>query len=146
MFIVADQIFAHCIGDYVVQSDYMASEKTKKSVAAFAHVFTYTLCFLPLTSAPLALAVIMGSHFIIDRWRLARYVVWAKNFLAPRWQLSSTLSTATEAVYVRNLPWEECKATGYTPNTPPFMSIWLMIIVDNLMHFACNAAALKYLS
>lgn len=82
--IVADQLVAHLVGDYVLQSDWMAGEKTKKSVAALAHTIVYTLAFLLLTLSWKALLVIAGTHFVIDRWRLARYVVWAKNFLAPK--------------------------------------------------------------
>jgi hypothetical protein len=82
--ITATQLVAHAVGDYLLQSDWMANEKTKKSVAALAHAVMYTLPFLFLTTSWKALLFIAGTHFIIDRWRLARYVVWAKNFLAPR--------------------------------------------------------------
>lgn len=57
--ITADQLVAHAIGDYVLQSDWMANEKTKKSVAALAHVVAYTLPFLWFTRSPSALAVIL---------------------------------------------------------------------------------------
>lgn len=124
------QLIAHLIGDYFLQSDWMASEKTKKSLAALAHVFTYTIPFLFLTRSITALAVVMGTHFIIDRWRLARYVCWVKNWAAPLgW----------------NKPWSECAGTGYTSDKPAFLAIWLLIIVDNTMHIICNALALRYL-
>lgn len=129
--ITADQLFAHAVGDYVVQSDWMATEKTKKSVAAAAHALTYTLCFLVLTRSPLALAVVCGTHFVIDRWRLARYVVWAKNWLAP--------------AGARTPPFRDCIATGYPPDRPAWLAVWLMIIADNIMHVAINAAALHWL-
>src|SRR4051812_43593277 len=82
--ITADQLVLHGIGDYVLQSDWMATTKTKKSIAALAHVFTYTLPFLLITRSPIALSIILSSHFVIDRWRLARFVVWAKNYISPR--------------------------------------------------------------
>ncbi len=129
MIIGADQLIAHAVGDYVLQSDWMANEKTKKSVAALAHVITYTLPFLWLTRSLSALAVILVTHFVIDRWRLARYVCWAKNWLAP----------------VANRPWSECTATGYPPDRPAWLSVWLLIITDNLMHVIINGLALKYL-
>jgi hypothetical protein len=130
MFITADQLLAHGIGDYVLQSDWMATTKTSKISACLAHVGLYTLCFLPLTTKPAALAIILGSHFVIDHWRLARHVGWAKNFLAPP--------------SARPLPWRECQGTGYAPDKPPFMAVWLMIIVDQLMHLSCNGLALKF--
>ncbi len=125
--ITADQLVAHAVGDYVLQSDWMATEKTKRSVAALAHVAAYALPFLVLGASWSALAVIMGSHFVIDRWRLARYVVWAKNWLGP------------------NRPWSECAATGYPPERPAWMAVWLLIIADNVLHVLCNGLALHYL-
>ena len=35
--ITADQLLAHAVGDYVLQSDWMATEKATKSLAALAH-------------------------------------------------------------------------------------------------------------
>jgi hypothetical protein len=84
MFITADMLVLHAFGDYILQSDWMANQKTKSSWPALAHVITYTLPFLVLTRSPAALAIILGTHFVIDRWRLARYICWAKNFLQPK--------------------------------------------------------------
>ncbi len=129
--IVADQLVLHAVGDYVLQSDWMANNKTSKSIAALAHVIIYSLPFLILTQSWKALAVIAGTHFIIDRWRLARYVCWLKNFLGhpSSWY-----------------PWSECVGTGYYKERPPWLSVWLMIIADNVMHVIINGLALKYLS
>jgi hypothetical protein len=128
--ITADQLLAHAIGDYILQSHWMASEKTKRSVAALAHVATYMIPFLFLTLSPLALLVIVGTHYFIDRYRLARYVVWAKNWIAP----------------VRMTPWRESSGTGYPPDAPPWLAVWLLIIADNIMHVAINGLALRYLA
>lgn len=130
-FITADQLLVHAVGDYLLQSDWMAVTKTSKWSAALTHVGVYGLPFLFLTQSIPALALIVLSHLVIDHWRLARHVGWAKNFLAPRsgWPKS----------------WEECKGTGYSPDKPPWMSVWLMIIVDQIMHVTLNGLALKYL-
>jgi hypothetical protein len=126
LFLTADQILCHLVGDYIIQSDWMASEKTKRSLAAAVHAVTYTLPFLFLTLDPAALAFIAGTHFVIDRWRLARYVCWAKNI---PWK-----------------PWADCAATGYPSDKPAWLSVWLLIIADNTMHLICNAAALRWLA
>lgn len=152
-----DQLIAHAVGDYVLQSDWMANTKTSRSIACLAHVATYVLPFLLVTRSVPALAVIVVTHFVIDRWRLARYVCWAKNFLAPK-HLSKVEVIRPDAVpgsrlnpgvilygSARNLPWSECKATGYDPGRPAWMAVWLMIIVDNLMHVVCNGAAIYWL-
>lgn len=142
--ITADQLFAHAVGDYVLQSDWMATEKTKKSIAAAVHAATYTLCFLALTTSPSALAIICATHFVIDRWRLARYVVWAKNWIAPCWTLAPDGQVAE---FIRPTPpFHDCAATGYPPDRPAWLAVWLLIIADNLMHVAINAAALRWLT
>ncbi len=123
MMFTADQIVAHLVGDYIVQSHWMATEKTKRSVAAAAHALCYTAMFLFLTWNPAALLVIGGSHYLIDRYRLARFVVWAKN---------------------------GCKgpvtATGYPDEVPAWLSVWLLIIADNTLHILINGAALRWLA
>lgn len=141
--ITADQLVCHGVGDYILQSDWMATTKTKKSIAALAHVVTYTLPFLMLTQSWKALLFIAGTHFVIDRWRLARYVVWAKNWLAPCWE---NFEYHEITAFKRPTPpFSECRATGYSPTRPDWMVVWLLIIADNLMHVILNGVALKYL-
>lgn len=118
----ANQIVAHLVGDYILQSDWMANEKTKQSFAASVHAATYTLPFLFITQNIAALAFICGTHFLIDRFRLARYVVWLKNG-----QWSSPIT-----------------ATGYSDDKPAFLSVWLLIIADNTLHILCNGFAIYY--
>lgn len=159
----ADQLVCHFVGDYLLQSHWMATEKTKQSAAAAAHALAYTLPFLLLTRSVAALAVICGTHFVIDRWRLARYVVWLKNFSRP-WilvrvdsreaairvvKLSETHSViwalGPYALASANPPWSECTGTGYPPDVPSWLSVWLLIIADNVLHVICNAAAIRWL-
>lgn len=126
--ITADQLVAHAVGDYIIQSDWMATEKTKQSLAAGVHAVTYALPFLLLTRSPWALAIVVVTHFVIDRWRLARFVCWAKNLPWPGAR-----------------PWSECVATGYPADRPTWLTVWLLIIVDNTLHAICNGLALRYL-
>lgn len=120
--ITADQILAHLVGDYIFQSHWMAQNKGKNSVAAAIHAITYTVPFLLISRNPLALTAICASHFIIDRWRLARFVVWLKNG-----------------------PWLPVTATGYQADVPAWLSVWLLIIADNTIHIICNGLALRLL-
>lgn len=122
------ELIAHMAGDYVVQSDWMAQTKTANHLPAAAHALSYAACFLPLTRDPKRLAFIAGTHFVIDRWRLARHVVWAKNQLAPN---------------AFRYPWAEGKATGYHQDRPDWMTVWLLIWADNTMHLALNHLALR---
>jgi Protein of unknown function (DUF3307) len=142
-----NQGVCHLVGDYVLQSDWMATTKTKKSIATLAHVLTYTLPFLLLTQSWKALLVIAGTHFVIDRWRLARYVVWAKNYLAPR-EVCNDCGGNSHVRHLKwsNPPWSDVKDSfGYPKDRPVWLAMWLMIIADNLMHVIINGLALRYL-
>ena len=141
MFVTGDQLLAHLVGDYILQSDWMANEKTKSHVPAAAHALSYTLPFLFLTTSWQALLFMVVTHFVIDRWRLARYVCWAKNFLNP----PTITETPYGDVWKWNAPWSECVATGYHKDRPAWLAVWLLIIADNTMHLICNAAALRWL-
>lgn len=132
MLTTADQLLAHVAGDYVCQSDWMASEKVEHNgrghQAAAAHALSYTAWFLPLTRSPRALAVIAGTHYVIDHWRLAKRVCWAKNQLAPE-----------RHRYTYEHPND---LTGYQPK-PHGLDVVLMIVTDNVLHVALNGWAIK---
>ena len=123
-------VLAHLVGDYVIQSHWMATEKTKHWLPAIVHGVTYTLPYALITQSPLALVVIGGTHTIIDRFRLARHVAWLKNQLGPK----------------RSRPrWADAKATGYPSETPAWLAVWLMIITDNTIHLLINTAAILWM-
>lgn len=138
------QLLIHLWADYVCQSSWMAVNKSKATWPCFVHVLIYTACFLVLTTSWKALLVIGLTHFLIDRFSLAKYVIYLKEqILNPEdwcW------------------PWKYCRATGYfdqietiqgtkvsTQARPLFISVWLYIITDNLFHLTINYLALKYL-
>lgn len=133
----ADQLVAHAVGDYILQSHWMATEKTKQSFAATIHAVTYTLPFVLITQSPAALTVIAGTHFLIDRFRLARFVVWLKNGPIDFTEYGSIADDVTG--------WKPITATGYPDDVPPWMSVWLLIAADNILHVICNALAIAYL-
>jgi hypothetical protein len=123
-----EQLILHLIGDYVTQSDWMAVNKTKRFLPAWTHACFYATPFIFLCRDNWAFWTILVTHFFIDRYRLARYVVWAKNWIGPG-----------------NRPWSECTATGYPPGRPDWLCVWLLIIADNTMHLAINYGAIKWL-
>lgn len=122
------QLILHLIGDYITQTDYMANNKTKSLPIAFLHAFVYTVPFIILTQSPIALLVILVSHAIIDHYRLARYVIFAKNYLNDP-----------------TLKWEDCSKTGYHNSRPEWLTVWLLIIADNTLHLTINYIAISYL-
>lgn len=173
--ITADQITIHLLGDYVTQSDWMASRKTQEHLPAFCHALVYSLPFLLFRPSLTAWLVIFVTHFFIDRYRLARYAVWAKNFLAPKvfwksvsgaWMSCSnqeamcwmtwkrfgplamndpSIKEIDEIKAARNLPFSVCAATGYPPDRPVWLAVWLLILCDNWCHILINGLALKFL-
>ncbi|MGW4803092.1 DUF3307 domain-containing protein [Kitasatospora sp. NPDC004272] len=52
-------LLAHLAGDYLLQSDWMAAEKTKRWWPAWAHALTYGLPYVTVTRSVPALAVIV---------------------------------------------------------------------------------------
>ena len=120
-----NELIAHLCGDFILQNHAMATRKPTSSVWAAVHVFFYTLPFLLLTRSGPALAVICGTHFVIDRFQLARY--WA-DF----WGVGTT-------------GWVPRQFGLDASTAPPFLAVWLLIIVDNTLHLAINHAALLWL-
>lgn len=123
-----EQLLLHLIGDYITQTNWMATEKTRKGIAALSHATVYAIPFLLLSPSIGAIFVIWGTHFFIDRYRLARYVVFAKNWITQP-----------------SLKWDDCNATGYHKDMPPWLAFWLLIIADNTMHLCINYIALSML-
>ena len=123
-----EQLILHLFGDYITQTDWMATNKTKRVFPAIFHAAIYSLPFLLLSPSMAALSVIFITHALIDHYRLARFVIYAKN-----WTTQPSLK------------WADCIATGYHKDTPPWLAVWLLIIADNTMHLAINYAALRWL-
>ena len=118
---------AHMVGDYLIQSDWMAEVKLGKWSTAILHAVTYGLPFIAITRSPLALFVIVATHALIDRYRLAKHWNWFKNQLAPKeYRPPHT-------------------ATGHSEEKPPFLAVWLLIITDNIWHVLINIAAVVWL-
>lgn len=107
----------HLIGDYLTQNDWMANQKTKNSWVALLHATIYSLPFLYLVPN-LYWLIIIVSHFFVDRFRLAVYWIKLVNW---NWKSNNF---------------------GYDDNKPQWMSVWLMIIIDNVIHVCFNTFAI----
>jgi hypothetical protein len=114
------QLILHFWGDYITQNHWMLVNKTKQTwkglLACWLHCFLYTLPFCFITHSPVATGVISLSHFFIDHFRLARYIV-----------------------KLRDWNWYNKKLQ------PEYLSVWLLIIADNTLHVTINYLSLKYL-
>lgn len=131
-------LHAHLIGDYVLQSHIMAVRKTSSWKWALIHALFYGIPFAglllfvtpDLTKKLIALVIIIGTHAVIDRYRLAVY--WCKFYGAAGYP----------GLWWRYFPGPE------EVFEPPraFLQVWLIILVDNTMHLCINALALWYAS
>jgi hypothetical protein len=74
------QLISHLFGDFVFQNDWMAINKnlyTKKGwLTCFVHCMVYTIFFFG--QSLLQLALIFITHFIIDKFSVAKY--WTNIF------------------------------------------------------------------
>ena len=123
-----EQLILHLFGDYISQTDKMAKLKRVSIAWALIHALVYTIPFALITQSFLALLVIFITHAVIDHFGLARYVVFAKNYLTDM-----------------SLVWKDCRQTGYPPDTPVWLSTWLLIIADNTLHLIINYLAIRFL-
>lgn len=126
------QLLLHLFGDYILQSNKMAMYKAHQNTKlawtwVTIHSVTYGLPFLLIGSVS-AVSVIILTHMLIDRYMLAKYIIFAKNW-----------------VWDTQLKWRECQPYGYSQTMPPYLAVWLYIITDNTMHLFVNYLALKYL-
>ena len=114
------QLLAHLVGDYVLQSEWMAVNKSKRSFPALVHVLFYTIPFCLLTTDAKQLFLIAGTHFLIDLFSLAKHVCALRNHLCP----------------IKGWP------TVNGTERPAWLDFWLTVIVDNTIHLVINAIIL----
>jgi hypothetical protein len=160
------ELIAHLVGDYALQNQYMADRKTSSWGWASLHVALYMLPFLALTRSWPALAVMAGTHLIIDRFRLARYWVrfwgvgqagrlpsWFRGLHRRHYTSLADLIDHEAAVerfgadlLTRDALEAEFEEAFPPVETPPdFLAVWLLIVVDNTFHLLINHLALAYL-
>jgi hypothetical protein len=108
------------VGDYVLQTDWMAKNKTSNLFAALVHSFFYALPFVLIAGLSWALFVIFFTHILIDHYRLAGAIMRMKQ-----WSWKRADSSAT---------------------TPSDLNLMLLIVIDNTIHLTINYFSIKYLS
>jgi len=111
------QFLLYCIGDYLIQNDWMGLNKKKLTLkgelACQIHCITYSLPFLFIGSWKAVIAIYL-SHYIIDRTNIIGWFLAIRNFVF------------------------DTKNFGFAHDRPVFISFWLYIITDNIFHLICN--------
>lgn len=141
------------MGDFFLQSEWLALNKSKRTIPCLVHVLIYTSCFLLLTVSWKALLVIGVTHFFLDRFHtpLKRFM-WLRGHLNPELNYPEYAKCDTTGYY-DDSPYNTKKATSgdgsterYHKPRPFCISIWLYIIHDNFLHLIINYFALKCLT
>ena len=117
------QLLLHLLGDFITQNNWMAENKAKMNLTGYAACLTHCLVYsfpIIFIASPLALFVIFFTHFLIDKFRLARHFCRLKN-------------------------WHFSTETGYSEHTPVWLSTMLVMIVDNTLHISINYFSITYL-
>lgn len=71
-------LICHFVGDYVLQTDFLAKTKGENLWHMIAHCFLYTLPFAVAFGIDERIFILMASHFIVDslksKWKIIGYV------------------------------------------------------------------------
>ncbi len=122
------QLLCHLVGDYLLQTERMALNKSKDSLICITHCITYSLpfaYFLHLSYASVLL--IFSSHFILDRFSLAKFFCKFRN------------------MYVDCIDEHKvCEITGLRSDRIESIKWLVYIVTDNTFHLLCNYLAIAY--
>lgn len=125
-------ILLHFIGDFILQSNWMALGKSKSIPPLTFHVLVYSLVFLPF----------YGFHF----WIVTFYLHWIVDFITSR---------ITSKLWFIDLFPTSCKPEDADPNWSTYYAhirenkrhwFFVMIGFDQLIHYVCLGLTLKYIS
>ncbi len=72
-------IYAHLIGDYLLQNDWMSQNKKLASWPCFVHTITYLIPFIFTPLAWWQLVLIFLQHFFQDRFQFAYWFLRLKG-------------------------------------------------------------------
>lgn len=72
-------IYAHLIGDYILQNDWMALNKKKKNIPALVHTAIYCLPFLFCSLSLWQIGLIGVQHFLQDRTTFINWLMRVKG-------------------------------------------------------------------
>lgn len=149
-------LLCHFIGDFLLQTDWMAMNKGKKTFNCLVHVLIYTACFTVLTLSWKALLFIAVTHFMFDRFPIIikKLIYWKNHFptmMYPDFKYCDTTG------YYDDSPYNSKKAENddFTKAWMPlafgaprhfFITVWLYIVTDNVLHLICNLIALTLMA
>ena len=72
-------IYAHLIGDYIIQNDWMAMNKKKSTPICLVHIATYMIPFLWCGFNWWQMLLIAAQHFVLDRTNIVMWFMKVKG-------------------------------------------------------------------
>lgn len=121
-------LVTHFIGDFLLQSDWMALNKNKKLSALVSHVSVYSLCFLP-----------WGWKFVLVTFVLHYWVdYYTSRVTSKLWFMKPTIN-----VYQRGVGTELVSYQTYEVISEYRHWFFVAIGFDQLIHYFTLAATLK---
>lgn len=117
----------HFLGDFILQSDWMALGKSKRFEVLLAHCFVYSLCFVNL----------YGVRFFLLTFLLHLGVDFCTSRLTSRLWFIDLKEIRSETKF----PWKYCANVNMRKRHWFFVAIG----ADQLLHFVCLAGTLKFL-
>ena len=121
-----EQLLCHLVGDYVLQSERMACNKSHNTRMCALHSVLYSLPFFTIAHNFSQVFVIALSHFILDRFSLTKYFMKFRN------------------IYI-DCEIDICELTGMRSDRLESIKWFVYIVTDNMFHLLCNFFVLKYL-
>lgn len=123
-------LIMHFIGDFLLQSDWMAVNKSKSTAALGLHCLIYALCFLP-----------WGIEFAF--WTFVLHVnvdAITSRITSKLWFLE--MEPITDSPYCK-----VCANWSFVCNVKPTRH-WFFVVIglDQLIHYGCLAWTLKLLT
>jgi len=109
-------IIGHLVGDYLLQNDWMALNKKKRTLPCIVHCLLWTLSVCAFSGCwkPLAIALLFTTHFLQDRTQFVHFWMTRIN---------------------RQAQFAE------PPSAP-----WSLIVVDNVWHLVAIAAIWRFVA
>lgn len=119
------QLFLHLLGDFFLQNDEMAVNKSKYTTHGYLmctiHCMFYSIPFGLYYHNAGVYGFVFFTHWFIDKFGLAEYVTRTIN-----WN------------------WDKNSLFGFQKDRPHFVTVWIHTIRDNSMHIFCNYLIIKH--
>lgn len=128
------QVLLHLLGDYFLQNDWMAVNKSKYSPlgwsTCFLHCLLYSIPFGIYYHSMEIFLLVFATHFLIDKFSLAVY--WTK--------LINNTWLADSCTWQAKLGFRASGPLG----RQDYIAVWIHIIRDNSLHIAGNYFIIQY--